>query len=92
MKLATYQDGTKPGRGCNHATWSLVYLWAVVQWVSQWLDIQGFTNFAPAHFVVKYHTIILTKILYLPYVLETALSVKRSMTIGEDRNKDRFKN
>jgi len=31
--LAPYQDGTKQGRRCNHATCSLVDLWAAFLWV-----------------------------------------------------------
>jgi len=31
--LAPHQDGTKRGRRCSHATWSLDKLWAAFPWV-----------------------------------------------------------
>jgi len=33
--LAPNQSATKPGRGIDHATWSLVGIWRVLLWLNQ---------------------------------------------------------
>jgi len=59
------------------------------------LDIQSFTNFTAVHFVIKCHTVNSSQNFHLCclHLGQYSCSLYQSfMTVGEDWNKNRFKN